>query len=94
MKIRRNCRPHSAPHIFRLLASPKLELLNYRRILLGVESDILTTHQKVHVEEEVHIKRAEVEEVGYQPPELPLADQRPAEKKLSPRGSVQLTKRL
>lgn len=54
----------------------------------------MATHQKVHIEEEVHIERAEVEEVGYQPPELPLADQRPAEKKLGPRGSVQLAKSL
>lgn len=47
-----------------------------------VHRNLPRTYQKVHVEEEVHIKRAEVEEVCDQPPELPLADERPAEKKL------------
>lgn len=48
------------------------------------------THEEVHVEEKVYVQRPEVEEVGDESPNLPLAYQRPAEEELRPRGCVQL----
>lgn len=52
------------------------------------------SHKKIHVEEEVHVERPKVEKVGHQPPDLPLAYERPAEEQLRPRGRVQLAQRL
>lgn len=48
------------------------------------------THEEIHVEEEVHVQGTEVQEVCHESPDLPLANQGPAEEKLCRRGCVQL----